>query len=115
MGPAQGPNGYLDDLAHHRSLAVAITAGRPRSEDVSRPLSLRNRLILLAAACMLPLLLVVGVILAETLDAGRDQVLDAQAATAEVVASVLGSILDENRTVLQELGSIDRIRRMEAQ
>jgi signal transduction histidine kinase len=62
---------------------------------------------------MLPLLLVVGVILAESLDAGRDQVLDAQAATAEVVASVLASILDENRAVLQELGSIDRIRRME--
>ena len=80
---------------------------------MSRPLSLRNRLILLAAASLLPLLLVVGVILAETLDAGRDQVLDAQAATAEVVASVLGSILDENQTVLQELASIDRVRRME--
>ena len=76
---------------------------------MSRPLSLRNRLIPPAAACMLPLLLVVGVIL-ETLDAGRDQVLDAQAATAEVAASMLGSVLDENRKVLQELASIDRIR-----
>ena len=80
-----------------------------------RPLSLRNRLILFAAACMLPLLIVVAMILAETLDAGRDQVLDAQAATAEVVASVLESIVADNHKVLNELASFDRVRRMETE
>ena len=78
-----------------------------------RRLSLRNRLILFAAACLLPLLVVIAVIIAETANAGRDQVLDAQAATAEVVASVLGTTLSDNQKVLQELASIDRVRRME--
>jgi signal transduction histidine kinase len=79
-----------------------------------RRLSLRNRLILFAAACLLPLLVVIAVIIAETADAGRDQVLDAQAATAEVVASVLGTTLADNQNVLQELASIDRVRRMDS-
>src|SRR5918998_2850779 len=81
--------------------------------DLPRRLSLRNRLILFAAACMLPLLVVIAIIIAEAADAGRDQVLDAQAATAEVVASVLGTTLSDNQKVLQELASIDRVRRME--
>jgi signal transduction histidine kinase len=76
-------------------------------------LSLRNRLILFAAACLLPLLVVIAVIIAEAADAGRDQVLDAQAATADVVASVLGMTLADNQQVLQELASIDRVRRMD--
>ena len=80
-----------------------------------RRLSLRNRLILFAAACLLPLLVVVAVIISETADAGRDQVLDAQAATAEVVASVLGTTLSDNQKVLQELASIDRVRKMDAE
>jgi len=74
---------------------------------------LRNRLILFAAACLLPLLVVIAVIIAEAADAGRDQVLDAQTATAEVVASVLGTTLSDNQNVLQELASIDRVRRMD--
>jgi hypothetical protein len=81
--------------------------------DLPRRLSLRNRLILFAAACMLPLLAVIAIIIAEAADAGRDQVLDAQAATAEVVASVLGATLSDNQKVLQELASIDRVRRIE--
>jgi hypothetical protein len=81
--------------------------------DLPRRLSLRNRLILFAAACMLPLLLVIGVIIAEAADAGRDQLLDAQAATAEVVASVLAATLSDNQKMLQELASIDRVRRVE--
>src|ERR671916_1550666 len=81
--------------------------------DLPRRLSLRNRLILFAAACMLPLLVVIAIIIAEAADAGRDQVLDAQAATAEVVASVLGTTLADNQNVLQELASIDRVRRMD--
>ncbi len=39
--------------------------------------------------------------------------LDAQAATSEVVASVLAATLADNQKVLQELASIDRVRRME--
>jgi len=74
---------------------------------------LRNRLILFVAACLLPLLVVIAVIISEAADAGRDQVLDAQAATAEVVASVLGTTLADNQKVLQELASIDRVRRMD--
>src|SRR5919112_4892460 len=81
--------------------------------DLPRRLSLRNRLILFAAACLLPFLVVIAVIISEAADAGRDQVLDAQAATAEVVASVLGTTLSDNQKVLQELASIDRVRRME--
>ena len=62
---------------------------------------------------MLPLLLVIAVIISEAADAGRDQVLDAQVATAEVVASVLATTLSDNQKVLQELASIDRVRRIE--
>ncbi|MGH2613869.1 MAG: cache domain-containing protein, partial [Thermomicrobiales bacterium] len=78
-----------------------------------RRLSLRNRLILFAAACLLPLLIVIAVILSEMANAGREQVLDAQAATAEVVASVLATTISDNQKVLQELSSIDRVRAME--
>jgi signal transduction histidine kinase len=80
-----------------------------------RRLSLRNRLILFAAACVLPLLVVIAAIIAEAADAGRDQILDAQAATAGVVASVLGTTLSDNQNVLQELASLDRVRRMDAE
>jgi signal transduction histidine kinase len=81
--------------------------------DLLHRLSFKNRLILFSAACMLPMLIVIAVILAETADAGREQVLDAQAATAEVVASVLATTLADNQKVLQELASIDRVRKME--
>src|ERR687894_2153978 len=81
--------------------------------DLPRRLSLRNRLILFAAACLLPLLVVIAVIIVEAADAGRGQVLGAQAATAEVGASVLGTTLSDNQKVLQELASIDRVRRMD--
>jgi signal transduction histidine kinase len=79
-----------------------------------RRLSLKNRLILFAGASLLPLLVVTGMILAETADAGREQVLDAQAATAEVVASVLAATITDNQKVLQELASIDKVRKMES-
>ena len=78
-----------------------------------RRLSLRNRLILFAAACLLPLLVVIAAILAEAANAGREQVLDAQAATSEVVASVLAATLTDNQKVLQELASINAVRGME--
>lgn len=71
-------------------------------------------MILFAGASLLPLLVVTGMILAETSDAGREQVLDAQAATAEVVASVLAATITDNQKVLQELASIDKVRKMES-
>lgn len=81
--------------------------------DLLRSLSLKNRLVLFAGACLLPLLVVTLVILSETADAGREQVLDAQAATAEVAASVIGATIVDNQKVLQELAGLDRLRRME--
>src|SRR5690349_14529236 len=83
--------------------------------NLLRRLSLKNRLVLFAGACLLPLLVVTLVILSETADAGREQVLDAQAATAEVAASVIGATIVDNQKVLQELASIDRLRRMESE
>lgn len=83
--------------------------------ELLRRLSLKNRLVLFAGACLLPLLVVTLVILSETADAGREQVLDAQAATAEVAASVIGATIVDNQKVLQELASIDRLRRMETE
>jgi signal transduction histidine kinase len=74
---------------------------------------LRNRLIAFAAACLAPLLVLVGIFLYEMGDAGRDQVIEAQNATAEVIASVLSATLAENQDVLKDLASIDRLRRME--
>jgi signal transduction histidine kinase len=81
--------------------------------DLLRRFSLRNRLILFAAACLVPLLAVTIAILSETSDAGREQVLDAQAATAEVVASVMAATITENQKVLQELASLDKVRKMD--
>jgi signal transduction histidine kinase len=81
--------------------------------DLPRRLSMRNRLIALSVACMLPLIGVVALLLFEAADAGREQVLDAQAATAEVVATMLATTLGDNQKVLQELASIDIVRRME--
>jgi signal transduction histidine kinase len=78
-----------------------------------RRLSMRNRLIAFAAACLVPLLVLIGIFLYEMGDAGREQVIEAQNATAEVVASVLSATLAENQEVLKDLSSIDRLRRME--
>jgi signal transduction histidine kinase len=69
---------------------------------------------LFSVAGLLPILAVTVAILAETAGAGREQVLDAQAATAEVAASVLATALTDNQKVLQELASIDKVRRMDA-
>lgn len=78
-----------------------------------RRLSLRKQLFLFASACLAPLLLVTLIILSATSDAGREQVLDAQAATAEVVASVLAATITDNQKVLQELASFDRVRELQ--
>lgn len=76
-------------------------------------MTLRNRLIAFAAACLAPLLVLIGIFLYEMGDAGRDQVIEAQSATAEIIASVLSATLAENQEVLSDLASIDKLRRME--
>jgi len=75
--------------------------------------SLRARFVLVAAACLLPLLGVVVFILQQSLGNGRTQVLDAQRAAAEVVAQVLGSTLHDNEQVLQELSSEPAVQRLD--
>jgi signal transduction histidine kinase len=82
--------------------------------DLLRHISLKNRLILFSGACLLPLLVVTLLILSMTADAGREQVLDAQTSTAEVVASVLAATITDNQKVLQELASFDRVRQMQS-
>lgn len=76
--------------------------------------SIRSRFVVIAAACLLPLLAVTTYLLVQSVSNGRDQVLQAQASSAEVVAQVLGSSLSDNQAVLAELASSDRIRKMEA-
>jgi signal transduction histidine kinase len=76
--------------------------------------SLRSRFLLVALACLLPLLAVTAYVLFSSITHGRDQVIDAQTATAEVVAQVLAGTLAENERVLQEVTTTDRVQKMEA-
>ena len=75
---------------------------------------LRTRFVLVATACLLPLLGVVLFVLDQSLDNGRDQLLDAQQAAAEVVAQYLAATLEDNRRVLDELATTDGVRRLDA-
>ncbi|MGI9254831.1 MAG: HAMP domain-containing protein, partial [Thermomicrobiales bacterium] len=75
--------------------------------------SLRARFLMVALACLLPLLGVTAYVLFTSISHGRDQLLDAQSATAEVVAQVLAGTLDENERVLQEVAMNDRVQKME--
>ena len=81
---------------------------------MGRGRSLRARFLMVALACLVPLLVVVLYVLYESVGNGRDQLLDAQGATAEVVSKVLASTLDDNEAVLTELASIDKVRRVDA-
>ena len=81
---------------------------------MGRGRSLRARFLMVALACLVPLLIVVLYVLYESVGNGRDQLLDAQGATAEVVSKVLASTLDDNEAVLTELASIDKVRRIDA-
>jgi len=76
--------------------------------------SLRTRFVLVAAACLLPLLGLTLYIFVQTLSQGREQLLQAQSATAEVVAQVVAATLDETGRMLDEVATVERIRKLEA-
>lgn len=80
---------------------------------MGRNWSLRARFLLIATACLLPLLGVTAFALVQGVTNGREQLLDAQGATAEVVAQVLASTLDENERMLTALAASDRVRRLD--
>ena len=82
---------------------------RPRQQFEQR-WSLRVRFLLIAGACLIPLLGVTIYVLSQSLEHSRAQLLDAEVATAEVVAQVLGTLLDENGRVLGELASSEPLR-----
>jgi signal transduction histidine kinase len=82
---------------------------RPRKQFEQR-WSLRVRFLLIAGACLIPLLGVTIYVLSQSLEHSRAQLLDAEVATAEVVAQVLGTLLDENGRVLGELASSEPLR-----
>ena len=76
--------------------------------------SLRARFVLVASACLLPLLGVVLFVLQQSLENSRAQLLDAQTATVDVVAQVLGARFDEYEQVLRELAAQPAVQRLEA-
>jgi signal transduction histidine kinase len=69
---------------------------------------------MVAVACLAPLVIVVLFVLYESVGNGRDQLLEAQSATVEVVAKVVAATLDDNTRVLNEIASIDKVRRLDA-
>ncbi len=75
--------------------------------------SLRVRFLLIAGACLLPLLGVTIYVLSQSLEHSRAQLLDAEVATAEVVAQVLRTMLDDNGRVLAELANSERVRELD--
>src|SRR5918998_616768 len=74
--------------------------------------SLRVRFLLIAGACLLPLLGVTIYVLSQSLEHSRAQLLDAEVATAEVVAQVLGTMLEDNGMVLRELANSEPLREL---
>ncbi|HEU5431298.1 MAG TPA: cache domain-containing protein [Thermomicrobiales bacterium] len=69
---------------------------------------------MVAVACLAPLIVVVLFVLHESVGNGRDQLLEAQSATVEVVAKVVAGTLDDNARALSEIASIDKVRRLDA-
>lgn len=84
---------------------------RPRKQFEQR-WSLRVRFLLIAGACLLPLLGVTIYVLSQSLEHSRAQLLDAEVATAEVVAQVLGTMLVDNGQVLAELANSEPLREL---
>jgi signal transduction histidine kinase len=74
--------------------------------------SLRVRFLLIAGACLIPLLGVTIYVLSQSLEHSRAQLLDAEVATAEVVAQMLGTMLDDNGQVLRELANSEPLREL---
>src|SRR5918999_5536955 len=87
--------------------------GRTRSwgSAVARRVSLRARFVLVALACLLPLLGVVLFVLDRSLEHNRDRLLATEAATAQVVAGVLDATLEDHQGVLERLAALEEIRR----
>ncbi|HET7092958.1 MAG TPA: cache domain-containing protein [Thermomicrobiales bacterium] len=81
---------------------------------MGRGWSLRARFVMVAVACLAPLIIVVLFVLYESVGNGRDQLLEAQSATAEVVAKVVAGTLDDNTRALSEIATIDKVRRLDA-
>ncbi len=76
---------------------------------MGRSWSLRTRFVLVAVACLLPLLGLTLYIFVQTLSQGREQLLQAQSATAEVVAQVVAATLEDTGLMLDELAAADRL------
>ncbi|MBA3414947.1 MAG: HAMP domain-containing protein [Chloroflexia bacterium] len=81
---------------------------------MGRSWSLRTRFVLVAAACLLPLLGLTLYIFVQTLSQGREQLLRAEIATAEVVAQVVAATLDDTGQMLDVVAALERVRRLEA-
>ena len=77
--------------------------------------SLRARFVLVALACLLPLLGVVLFLLRQNVFHEHDQLLDAQVATAEVVAQVVGTMVEDYDAVLHELAGERALQRLDAE
>lgn len=84
-----------------------------QANRIQQKWSLRVRFLLIAGACLLPLLGVTIYVLSQSLEHSRAQLLDAEVATAEVVAQVLRTMLDDNGRVLQELANTERVRTLD--
>lgn len=80
---------------------------------MGRSWSLRTRFVLVAAACLLPLLGLTLFIFVQTLAQGREQLLQAQSETAEVVAQVVAATLDDTGRMLDEVATVDRVRKLD--
>lgn len=80
---------------------------------MGRGRSLRTRFALVAAACLVPLLGLTLYILLQTLIQGREQVLQAQITNAELVAQVVAVTLDDTGEMLDEVATVERVRRLE--
>src|SRR5918997_7164090 len=87
-----------------------MSSSERQGNRIQQQWSLRVRFLLIAGACLLPLLGVTIYVLSQSLEHSRAQLLDAEVATAEVVAQVLGTLLDENGRVLGELASSEPLR-----
>ena len=65
---------------------------------------------LVALACLLPPLAVVGFVLSRSVMDSRDRLLDSQAITAQVVATAIEGVLEETQGVLERLAALEEIR-----
>lgn len=81
-----------------------------RSMWVSQRLSLRSRFLVVALACLLPLIGVVLFVLDRSVENSRDQLRDTQEVAAQVVATALEAILEETQGVVDRLATLEEIR-----